>query len=82
MCRMSSAPASPAGPLEDSQALGRMEAERFEAALREQERREREDRLARLDWGSEDLGNVLAAGPTLAGGTAARQSQGHGSSRG
>ena len=66
MCRMSSLPsppeASPGTPFEDSRTLGRMEAQRFEAALRAQESREREDRLARLAWSSEDLGNVLSTG--------------------
>lgn len=34
--------------------LGRMEAERFDEALRDLERREREDRLARLALGADD----------------------------
>lgn len=66
MCRMSSPetpPEIPPGtPFEDSRTLGRMEAERFEAALRAQESREREDRLSRLAWGSDDVGHILAAG--------------------
>jgi hypothetical protein len=60
MLRMS----SPSAPLEDSQMLGRMEAERFDEALRDLERREREDRLARLALGVDD-GPIALAGDGL-----------------
>lgn len=39
--------------VDDARLLGRLEAERFDAALREREQQEREDRLTRLAAGDE-----------------------------
>jgi hypothetical protein len=44
---------SPSDAVEDARLLGRLEAERFDAALREREQQEREDRLTRLAAGDE-----------------------------
>ena len=46
-------PASHRDAVEDARLLGRLEAERFDAALRERELQEREDRLTRLAAGDE-----------------------------
>jgi hypothetical protein len=46
-------PVSLSDAVEDARLLGRMEAERFDAALREREQQEREDRLTRLAAGDE-----------------------------
>ena len=52
---MSPSTASPviSDAVEDARLLGRLEAERFDAALREREQQEREDRLTRLAAGDE-----------------------------
>jgi hypothetical protein len=41
-------------PLAEARRLGRLEAERFDLALREAERREREERLSRLALAAEE----------------------------
>jgi hypothetical protein len=46
-------PAIHSDAVEDARLLGRLEAERFDAALREREQQEREDRLTRLAAGDE-----------------------------
>jgi hypothetical protein len=46
-------PVSHSDAVEDARLLGRLEAERFDAALREREQQEREDRLTRLAAGDE-----------------------------
>jgi replicative superfamily II helicase len=46
-------PVSHSDAVEDARLLGRLEAERFDAALRERELQEREDRLTRLAAGDE-----------------------------
>jgi hypothetical protein len=53
-------PVAPSDAAEDARLLGRLEAERFDAALREREQQEREDRLTRLAGGDE-----AAAEPVL-----------------
>lgn len=46
-------PAPHSDAVEDARLLGRLEAERFDAALRERELQDREDRLTRLAGGDE-----------------------------
>lgn len=53
MISSAASPVSPSDAIEDARLLGRLEAERFDAALREREQQDREDRLTRLAAGDE-----------------------------
>lgn len=53
MISPAASPVSHSDAVEDARLLGRLEAERFDAALREREQQEREDRLTRLAAGDE-----------------------------